>query len=68
MISRKHLKMWMCDIKLFVYLTIDYTISGNIFVFILKLRLLALQGYPIQADICSMDEDSGRKPQASTTF
>ena len=53
----------MCDIKLFVYLTIDYTISGNIFVFILKLRLQALQGYLIQADICSMDKDIGRKLQ-----
>ena len=58
----------MCDIKLFVYLTIDYTISGNSFVLILKLRLSALQGYLIQADICSMGEDIGRKPQASSTF
>ena len=43
-ISRKHLKMRMCHIKLFVYLTIDYTITGNSFVLILKLRVSALQG------------------------
>ena len=60
--------MWMCDIKLFVYLTIDYTISGINFMVILKLRLSALQDYLIQADICSMGEDTGRKPQASTNF
>ena len=60
--------MWMCDIELSVYLTIDYTLSGNSFVPILKLRLSALQGYLIQTDICSMSKGIGRKPQASTTL
>ena len=67
-ISSKHLKMPMRHIKLFVYLTIDYTITGNSFVLILKLWLSALQWYLIQADICSIGKDIGRKPQASTNF
>ena len=68
MISSKGLKMRMSYIKLSVHLTIEYTISGNVFVLILKLMLSALQWYLSQADICSMGEDIGRKPQASTTF
>ena len=68
MISSKGLKMQMSDIKLSVHLTIEYTISGNVFVLILKLRLLALQWYLIQADICSMGKDIGRTWQGSTTF
>ena len=58
----------MSDIKLSVYLTIEYTISGNVFVLFLKFRLSALQWYIIQADICSIGEDIGRKPHASITF
>ena len=58
----------MSDIKLSVYLTIEYTISGNVFVLFLKFRLSALQWYIIQADICSIGEDIGRKPRASITF
>ena len=58
----------MSGIKLSVHSTMEYTISGNAFVLIIKLWLSALQWYLIQADICSMGEDIGRKPQASTTF
>ena len=65
---KETLEMWMCDIKLFVYLTIEYTISDNIFVFILKLRLSALQGYLIQADIFRMGQDIGRNPQTSRAY
>ena len=68
MISSKGLKMRMSDIKVSVHLTKEYTISGNVFVLILKLRLSALQWYLIQAGNCSIGEDIGRKPHASITF
>ena len=37
-ILSKSLKMWMCDIKLSVHLTIEYTVTGDVFVGLLILK------------------------------